>query len=152
MKNRDAHRKLLTLLCLAMGAGLLLAGCGSALLHEQTARAPFESSAQVAEAFGQIVPGMTRADDLPSLGFDAAHADLLSARDVAQRFASADPAVRACIRAEVYCTGFVFHPATAPGLFQRISHGEPRPTDITLLVMNGRVIHKVFSGVAPGAA
>lgn len=146
MKKRDAHRKLMTLLCFAMGTTLaLLAGC-SALLPEQKA---FENPDQMAEAFDQIVPGMTRADDLPHLGFDTAKVDILSSRDVEQRFGSADPAVRACIQAEIYCTGFVFHPAARHAdLFQRISHSEPRSADITLLVMNGRVIHKVFSGSA----
>jgi hypothetical protein len=142
--KRDAHRKLLTLLCFAMGTSLmLLAGCG-ALLPEQKARTPFENADQVAEAFDRIVPGMTRADDLPNLGFDTARVDVLSTHDVEQRFRDADPAVRACIRAEIYCTGYVFHPATASGLFQRVSHSGS--ADVTLLVMNGRVIHKVFAG------
>jgi sulfur carrier protein ThiS len=132
----------MTLLCLAMGATLgLLAGCG-ALLPEQKAHAPFESADQVAESYDQIVPGMTRADDLAHLGFDTAKVAMLSSRDIAQRLGSADPAVRACIRAEIYCTGFVFHPVTVSGLFQHPG----QPGDIVLLVMNGRVIHKVFSG------
>jgi hypothetical protein len=148
--KRDAHRKLLTLLCFAMGTTLaLLAGC-SALLPEQ--RAP-KSTDQLAEAFDQIVPGMTRADDLPHLGFDtsAAGTGVLSGRAIMQRFARAagDPAVRDCIRDEIYCTGFIFHPAphragiaAAFGL-QHVA--DSRPADIILLVMNGRVIHKVFS-------
>jgi hypothetical protein len=98
----------------------------------------------VVEAFDQIVPGMTRADDLPHLGFDTAKVDMLSTHDIEQRFGSADPTVRACIRAEIYCTGFVFHPEAASGLFQRARHSGS--ADVTLLVMNGRVIHKVFSG------
>ncbi|HEU0095688.1 MAG TPA: hypothetical protein VFQ52_04490, partial [Rhizomicrobium sp.] len=82
--------------------------------------------------------------DLPHLGFDTAKVDVLSAHDVEQRFGEADPATRACIRAEIYCTGFVFHPMAASGLFQRVSHSGS--ADVTLLVMNGRVVHKVFSG------
>jgi hypothetical protein len=150
MRKRDAHRKLMTLLCFAMGTTLaLLAGCG-ALLPEQ--RAP-KSTDQLTEAFDQIVPGMTRADDLPHLGFDtsAASVGVLSSRAIAQRFARAagDPAVRDCIRDEIYCTGFVFHPAphragiAATFGFQQVANS--RPADIILLVMNGRVIHKVFS-------
>jgi hypothetical protein len=144
MKQRDAHRRLLTLLSLAMCASVaLLAGCG-ALLPE----AP-KSTDRMADAFDQIVPGMTRADDLPGLGFDtgAASAGVLSARDIANRFArgASDPAVRACIRDEVYCTGFVFHAAGTSDLFQRVSHSERPSGDIVLLVMNGRVMHKVFS-------
>jgi hypothetical protein len=148
MRKRDAHRKLMVLLCFAMGTTpALLAGC-SALLPEQKGAA-FENADQMGEAFDQIVPGMTRADDLPHLGFDTAKVAMLSSRDAAQRFGSADPAVRACIQAEIYCTGFVFHTAARHAdLFQRISHSERPPGDITLLVMNGRVIYKVFSGPA----
>ena len=145
MRTRNTHRRLLVLLCVVMGAGLgLLAGC-SALLPGQKGAAVFESSDQAAESFDQIVPGMTRADDLPGQGFDTAKADVLSARDAGQRLGSADPAVRACIHAGIYCTGFVFH-AAPTGLLQRVSHGARRPDDIILLVMNGRVVHKVFSG------
>lgn len=150
MKSRNAHRKLLTLLCLAMGTSLaLLAGCG-ALLPQQNARAPFESYEQVAESFDRIVPGMTRADDLPNLGFGTDKVEVLSSRDVEQRFRKADPTVQSCIRAEIYCTGFVFHPAIRRGSdmfgFGRVARNEGRSADVTLLVMNGRVIHKVFTG------
>jgi hypothetical protein len=150
MRTRDAHRRLLTLLSLVLLASVaLLAGCG-ALLPEQKA---LKGADQLVEAFDQIVPGLTRADDLPNLGFDtaAANAGVLSARDIANRFArgAGDPAVRACIRDEIYCTGFVFHAAGASDLFQRVSHRARPPADIILLVMNGRVIHKVFSASPP---
>jgi hypothetical protein len=90
---------------------------------------------------------------------------MLSYVDVESRFLPAaglrwehlDPAVQACIRAEAYCTGYVFHPSRAenkrlgalvpdvPGL-ERITRSTHWSADVTLLVMNGRVIHKVFSG------
>ncbi|HEY4076365.1 MAG TPA: hypothetical protein VGM26_05470 [Rhizomicrobium sp.] len=93
---------------------------------------------RLAESFDRIVPGMTQAQDLPGLGFDTrpGHMDMLSAADIESRFpstANSDPAVRACLRAEPYCTGFVFHSG--------------RQHDVTLLVMNGRVVHKVFAPV-----
>jgi hypothetical protein len=172
VKKLDAHRKLLGLLCfllVASGSLVLLAGCGGGLLPEQNMRAggPFETYDQAVEAFEQIVPGMTRADDLPSLGFDARanNVEVLSYLGIEQRFLPTagvrweqlNPAVQACIRAELYCTGYVFHPTrtTAKRLgntvsdllgFHRITRSRRWSADIILLVMNGRVVHKVFSG------
>ena len=150
MKRLDAHSKLLSLLCfllLACGSLVVLAGCGGLLPDQKAAStSPLESYDQVAEAFDRIVPGMTQAEDLPNLGFDTRtrNVDVLSHLNIAKRFAPAagmrrehpNPAVQACIRADVYCTGYVFHPG---------GH-ESRPADVILLVMNGRVVHKVFSG------
>lgn len=140
MRALDAHGKLLTLLCLLLVAsgGLLLPGSGGLLAAAQAQGQPHD---QAVQAFDQIVPNMTRADDLPNLGFDA-KAEILSYLGIQSRFLPAagmrrehlDPAVQACIRAEVYCTGYVFHPGQA---------------DVTLLVMNGRVIHKVISMRSP---
>jgi hypothetical protein len=146
MQSLDAHRKLMSLMCLVMVGTMALvglAGCGGGLLPEQQGRSASTSQTydQVAESFDHIVPGMTQAQDLPNLGFDAGNGnvDLLSHVNIEKRFRAAglrweqlDPAVRACINAQVYCTGYVFHPR--------------RAGDVTLLVMNGRVVHKVFSG------
>ena len=172
MFRLDAHSKLLSLLCLLfLGTAslLLLSGCGGGLLPDQNGQAasPFETFDQVVEAFDQIVPGMTRAEDLPHIGFDArtGNVDVLSYLDVEGRFLPAagvrwehlNPAVQACIRAELYCTGFVFHPSrtTSKRLgsfvpdvlgFERVTRSSRWSADIILLVMNGRVVHKVFSG------
>jgi hypothetical protein len=145
MKRLDAHSKLLSLLCfllLACTSLVMLAGCGG-LLPDQKAASPFESYDQVMEAFDQIVPGMTHAEDLPNMGFDTrtGNVDVLSYLNVEERFMPAarehlSPAVQACIRAEAYCTGYVFHPSRSDGW----------SADVILLVMNGRVVHKVFSG------
>jgi hypothetical protein len=146
MQNLDAHRKLMSLMGLVLVGTMALvglAGCGGGLLPEQQGRSASTSQTydQVVESFGQIVPGMTQAQDLPNLGFDARNADVevLSHLNIEKRFLAAglrweqlDPAIRACINAQVYCTGYVFHPG--------------RASDVTLLVMNGRVVHKVFSG------
>lgn len=149
MKRLDAHSKLLSLLCfllLACSSLVALAGCGGLLPDQMASPRSLERYDQVAEAFDQIVPGMTHAEDLASMGFDArtSNVDVLSYRNVAARLAPAggarrehlNPAVQACIRAEAYCTGYVFHPG----------RGENRPADVILLVMNGRVVHKVFTG------
>ena len=172
MSRLDAHSKLLSLLCLAflsVSSLLLLSGCGGGLLPDQKAQSasPFESYDQVVDAFDQIVPGMTRADDLANIGFDArtGNVDVLSYLDIEGRFLPAagvrwehlNPAVQACIRAEAYCNGYVFHPshssnkrlgAVVPDLlgFERITRSVRWSADVTLLVMNGRVVHKVFSG------
>lgn len=143
---------------LLTSGSLLLSGSG--LLAQQQAQ-PSQSYDRMVESFEQIVPGMTRADDLPNLGFGAptGNADILSYREIQQRFLPAgvqweqlNPAVRACIRAELYCTGFVFRPiSTRIGTavsdllgFEKISHSSPS-AEVVLLVMNGRVVHKVFS-------
>lgn len=172
MRRLDAHGKLLTLLCLIFlmaGTSLLLAGCGGGLLPEQKAQTalPFETYDQVVEAFDQIVPGMTRAEDLPNIGFDArkGNVDVISYLGIEERFLPAagvrwehlDPNVRACIQAQLWCTGFVFHPSRTRSKrtggffadvmgFERITLSERWSAEVILLVMNGRVVHKVFSG------
>ncbi|HXB52376.1 MAG TPA: hypothetical protein VNU69_06400 [Rhizomicrobium sp.] len=171
MKRLTTHSKLLGLgwLVLIFGTSLVvLAGCGGLLPDQQVQSAsPFQSYDQVVESFNQIVPGMTNAQDLPNLGFDSrtANVDVLSYVDIETRFLQApglrwdhlDPAVQACIRAEAYCNGYVFHPshssnkrlgAVVPDLlgFERITRSVRWSADVTLLVMNGRVVHKVFSG------
>jgi hypothetical protein len=171
MKRLTTHSKLLGLgwLVLIFGTSLVvLAGCGGLLPDQQVQSAsPFQSYDQVVESFNQIVPGMTNAQDLPNLGFDprTANVDVLSYVDIETRFLQApglrwdhlDPAVQACIRAEAYCNGYVFHPshssnkrlgAVVPDLlgFERITRSVRWSADVTLLVMNGRVVHKVFSG------
>lgn len=135
MKRLDAHGKLVSLLCLLLLAStslVLLAGCGG-LWPDQKAADQLEA----AEAFDRIVPGLTQAQDLPALGFDARTAKLLSQQNAAQRIHPSgsrehpDSAVQACIRAGAYCTGIVY----------------PGPTsEVILLVMNGRVMHKVLLG------
>jgi hypothetical protein len=171
MNRLDAHSKLLSLLCfllLACTSVVVLAGCGGLLPDQKAASAsPFESYDQVVEAFDQIVPGMTHAEDLPNLGFDArtGNVDVLSYLNVEERFMPTagvrwehlNPAVQACIRAEAYCTGYIFHPsrtsskrmgALVPDVlgFERITRSDRWSADVILLVMNGRVVHKVFSG------
>ena len=171
MKRLDAHSKLVSLLCflfLASASLVVLAGCGGLLPDQKAASAsPFESYDQVVESFDQIVPGMTQAQDLPNLGFDArtGNVDVLSYLNIEERFLPAagvrwehlNPAVQACIRAEAYCTGYIFRPSRTDtkrmgGLvpdmlgFQRITRSDRWSAEVILLVMNGRVVHKVFSG------
>lgn len=171
MKGLSSHSKLLGLLWLVVvlcTSLVVLAGCSGLLPDQQIQTAtPFQNYDQVVDSFNQIVPGMTNAQDLPNLGFDpkTANVDVLSYVDVEGRFMQApglrwehlDPAVQACIRAQIYCTGYVFHPshtsskrlgALVPDVlgFERITRSTRWSADVTLLVMNGRVVHKVFSG------
>ena len=135
----STHRKLLSLLyfLLLAPAGLVaLTGCGLLSRQESPSTALFDSQSRLAESFDRIVPGMTQAQDLPGLGFDTrpGHMDMLSTFDIESRFprtTNSNPAVQACLRAQPYCTAFVFH--------------ADQMHAVTLLVMNGRVVHKVFA-------
>ena len=120
------------LCCLACGSLTLLAGCGGLLPDQKAASAsPFESYDQVVEAFDQIVPGMTHAEDLPNLGFDArtGNVEVLSYLNIEERFLPAagvrwehlNPAVQACIRAEV-----LLHRLCLPSQPHQLqTHGRP---------------------------
>ena len=141
MKRTNTHARLLGLLCLLMvGIPLLLAGCGAMLTPG--------SPGQTADAFDQIVPGMTRAEDLANIGIDLTGSEALSAADIARRLASAGPGAQACIQAGIYCTGYVVRSAPAGGLLATYLD-RPKPAQIVLLVMNGRVMDKVLSSDAP---
>ncbi len=158
MTDRTAHRKLISLLCLSfLTAGGLagLAGCSGVVpAPQEQASGAFQSYDQVVESFDRIVPGMTQAQDLPGLGLDTRTATVLAPEDIVARFRPAHlrhkmviPAVRDCIKMKLYCNAYVFHAdsrsgqaANAPALF-----GHPWSADITLLVMNGRVTHKVLA-------
>lgn len=154
MPNPSAHRKLVNLLCLSLltAGGLTgFAASGAALPVQQN---PFQTYDQVVESFDRIVPGMTQAQDLPSLGFDTGTGTLLSYADITTRFLtdgkrwkSPAPAVRDCLKARLYCNAYVFHVSDSDGKSFLASLGGARPWDaeVTLLVMNGRVIHKVLS-------
>jgi hypothetical protein len=171
MKRADPHSKLLALLCflLVASATLMLQGCGATVLPEQQAQnaSPFQSYDQVVDAYEQIVPGRTQADVLPRIGFDArtGNVDVLSYLNIEERFLPAagvrwenlNPMVRDCIRAESYCTGFVFHPSRTGSKrigspvwdvlgFHRVTRSEHWSADVMLVLLNGRVVHKVFSG------
>ncbi len=144
MKHANFHARLLGLLCLLLvGIPLLLAG-SAALLAPQ-------SGIEATGAFDQIVPGMTRAEDLASFGIDIEGGEALSSAQIAQRFASAGPRERACIEAGAYCTGYLVASSPAGGLFARFL-GRPAPTRLVVLVMNGRVVDKVLPYDAPDAA
>lgn len=127
----DAHKKLIALSCLL----LVAAGAVTATARTGETHVPDAGAVPLAQAFDQIVPGLTRADDLAGLGLDPVHAasGTLSSTALASRFGAEDtaPAVEACINAEAFCTGYVFRPGPQ--------------AEITLLVMNGRVVHKVFA-------
>ena len=66
---RDAHNKLLAFLCLILvTGGMVTAGVAGA----RPDSTPPRSTVALTEAFDRIVPGMTQADDLAAMGFDAA--------------------------------------------------------------------------------
>lgn len=158
------------LLC-ALVLALPVAGCagGNGLLPAENDQAAmrFASYDEVVDAFEQIVPGTTRAEDLAHIGFDplTANVEVLSYLGIEERFMPndsfrfdrLDPAVQACILAENGCTGYVFRPEhsvtkrignTTLDLlgFERVTRSEHWSAEIVLLVQNGIVVHKVFSG------
>ena len=144
------HRKLMNLLCLSLltAGGLVAAAASSGALPPDHARG-FQSYDQLVESFGQIVPGMTQAQDLPNLGFDTRIGAVLSPQAAASRFLGhqSAAAVRDCIQAQPYCNAYVFRPAragSAPVLFG-LGGSRAWSAEITLLVMNGRVTDKVLS-------
>jgi hypothetical protein len=144
MKRATTHVRLLGLLCLLMvGIPLLLAGCGALLSPE--------IDSQTAEAFDRIVPGMTRIEDLANIGMDLQGGETLSGAQIARRFASAGPHVQDCIQAGLYCTGYVLQYRPSSSLLSPIL-GAPKPAQVVLLVMNGRVMDKVLSpdAASPG--
>lgn len=149
--------------------GLGAAGCGSGVLPAQNQRAAtdFVSYDQVVNAYEQIVPGRTSTQDLARIGFDArtGNVDVLSYLGIQERFMPRDsfkfdqlnPAVKACILSETGCTGFAFHPAHSATRrignaaldilgFQRVTRSEHWSAEIVLLMQNGIVTYKVFSG------
>ena len=150
MSNPGAHRKLVHLLCLSLltSGGLVAAAAREGAQPPSQGRG-FQTYDQLAESFGQIVPGMTQAQDLPNLGFDTRTGAVLSPQAVAARFLGRQSAaaLRACIQAQPYCNAYLFrpaHPGRAPVLFG-LGGSRAWSAEITLLVMNGRVADKVLS-------
>src|SRR6201996_1763169 len=152
---------------LALPAASCGGGGGLLPAEDNQSATTFTTYDQVVDAFEQIVPGKTHEEDLAHIGFDArtGNVDVLSYLGIEERFMPHDsfkfdrlsPAVQTCITSETACTGYVFHPAhtatkrignTTLDLlgFQRVSRSEHWSAEIILLVQNGVVTHKVFSG------
>ena len=170
MGQRRGTRRYARISLIAIGA-LSLVGCaGLGLLPYQSraANSNFKSYGQVQAAYGQIVPGVTRASDLAALGFDATrspNAEVLSYLGVVERlvprdslkFDKLDPAIQNCIDSRDHCTAYVFHPQQRtqeqtgnPLLnlfgFGRTIYGHGWSADVVLLIEDGRVSYKVMSG------
>ena len=118
MKRFTAHGKFL-----ALSAALLSVPALAAAVTGMGLPAEHGSDA---DAYERIVPGMTRADDLAGLGFDT-HDAAVADNTLLDRIKG--QAADACIAADRYCTGYVFH---------------PKGGEVVLLVMDGRVTDKVF--------
>ena len=120
MRRLTAHGKLMAL----MSALLVVPAAAAALTG--TGLLTGASPDRITEAFDRVVPGMTRADDLAGLGFDTHEA---AVADDALLDRIKGDAAQACIAADRWCTGYVFH---------------PKGGEVVLLVMDGRVTDKVF--------
>lgn len=124
MKRPSSHVRLMALLCL-----MLLVATGGLMLASNLAGAMPVQAVSTGEALDRVVPGMTRAEDLAGLGL--ADPQTLDARQAAARLNRIDRTVDACLAAQSWCTGYVFHQNAAP--------------DAVLLVMDGRVVFKGFA-------
>ena len=149
---------------------LVLVGCGTSLLPQQTQNAneSFKTYAQLRTAYDRVVPGKTRASQLTQLGFDASqpNVEVLSYLGVIERFMPRDsvkfdhlaPPVRACILAQDRCTAYVFKPSITENHrtgdtmldvfgFDRTTVSNGWSAEVTLLVQDGRVAYKLMSGI-----
>jgi hypothetical protein len=150
---------------------VLLAGCSSmdylpANSDAQNAR--FQTFSEVMAAYDEIVPGRTAQARLAKLGFDIEHSsnvEVLNYLGVIERFmpresitlAQLDPAVRSCILARALCTGYIFRPSKKTEQrvgnvildtlsFRRTTIASGWSAEVLLLVQNGEVSYKLFSG------
>jgi hypothetical protein len=146
------------------------AGTQDRLLPQSTTlqNAGFVTYDSVLEAYESVEPGVTPAAQLPSLGFNLATApntEVLSYLGVIERFMPREaikletlaPAVRTCILAQHYCTGYVFKPSRRVDQrqgnvaldalsFRRTTITTGWSAEVILLVQDGMVTYKLFSG------
>ncbi len=150
-------------------ATLALVGCGTSLLPQQseTANGGFKTYSDLQTAYDHVIPGQTRASQLPNIGFDATqpNVEVLSYLGVIERFMPRDsvkfdhlaPPVRACILARDRCTAYVFRPSIIKAHrtgdtmldvfgFDRTTVSQGWSAEVTLLVQDGRVAYKIMSG------
>jgi hypothetical protein len=128
----------------------------------------FQNYQDVVDAYSNIVPGRTRADELAKLGFDAAAqpgAETLSYLGVIERFMPRQSArfdrlarpVQTCIAARQRCSAHVFRPSqlkeerTGSIFFDLLGFDHTTidrgwTTEVVLLMQDGRVAYKAMSG------
>ena len=145
--------------------GLALLVCGAlTLLPSQSDTTAFRITTlkELADAYDRVRPGLTRASQLPGLGFDSAAggAQVLSYLGIMERFAGdsrkfdrLDTALQDCLEARDRCTAMVFRPGEQhhDGMLSTFGFGAAnaadRTAEVTLLVQDGRVAYKSISGV-----
>ena len=155
----------------SLAVALVLVGCGGLGLlpyESDIKNTGFQNYKSVMTAYGEITPGVTRASDLTSLGFDASrtpNVQILSYLGVIERFMPRNsisfdnlaPAVQNCIDARDRCTAYVFqlsrlHQEREGNVlldllgFHRITYDHGWSAEVILLVLDGRVAYKVISG------
>jgi hypothetical protein len=145
--------------------GLALLVCGAlTLLPSQSDTTAFRITTlkELATAYDRVRPGLTRASQLPGLGFDSstANAEVLSYLGIMERFAGdsrkfdrLDGALQECLEARDRCTAMVFKPGEQhrDGMLSSFGFGAAnaadRSAEVTLLVQDGRVAYKTITGV-----
>ena len=151
---------------------LSLVGCGGLglLPHDiqVSGSTNFQTYDQVSAAYTVIVPGSTRQEELPKIGFDTAttpNVEVLSYLGVIERFMpnssmSFDrlaPPVQACIQAQDRCSAYVFHPQHIESQrtgnilldvlgFERETLDSGWQAEVVLLMQDGHVAYKLMSG------
>jgi hypothetical protein len=155
---------------------LSLAACGtindftaSVLPGEDDVTATnFDSYDAVESAYGNVVAGQTQAQELATIGFDAARSpnvEKLSYLGVMDRFMPGDsskfdklaPPVQACIEAQEHCSAVVFRPAKIHAQrvgslfldilgFERVTIDTGWSAEVIFLMHDNRVVYKVLQG------
>ncbi len=152
---------------LALGLPLLLLACSSMLPRGQAhIDRPWKSYEQARSAYAAIQPGRTTLGELRKLGLDpqaAPNVQLLSYADILRRLVPPstdihlDPGIRDCLNAQAACEGLEVIESHAD--YERVGNflldfldfrRETRTTgwkfDMLVLVSDGRVVYKLWSG------
>jgi hypothetical protein len=147
-----------------VGLALLICGALTFLPNQgETASIRITTLKELATAYDRVRPGLTRASQLASIGFDTttSNVQVLSYLGIMERFAGdsrkfdrLDEALQSCIEARDRCTAFVFKHGDdrdAGGMLSSFGFGPAnaadRTAEVTLLVQDGRVAYKTISGV-----
>lgn len=126
---------------------VILLGSAAGLMARAGGDHPARALMVPATAYAQLVPGVTRTDELPKLGFDMERARPLPYLAMVERlmpenstgFDALDPKVQDCLAARERCTAYLFPMSGRPG--QRAM----------LVIEDGRLAYKTTEGLMQSA-
>jgi hypothetical protein len=135
---------------------------------EDTGVTAFASYDAMESAYGNVVAGQTRLQQLAQLGFDtstAPNVEKLSYLGVMDRFMPGDSIrfdklavpVQDCIEAQEHCSAYVFRPSHLHSQrtgsfvmdllgFERVTVNSGWSAEVIFLMQDGRVVYKVLQG------